>query len=169
MDGKKISSTTGMIPSQIVEALRKYAKRNGQIEILLLYGSIVNGNFQSHSDVDLAVCADRPLSTDALGDIMSDLSTLIDRRIDLIDLHKAEGLILYKIMTKNIQLKADSKLLLRFFSKALGYREDYKPHQDMMRDAKIKRFVNGSSIGTENDQSCRFQKYRIFHCHQAAI
>jgi len=60
--------------------------------------------------VDIAVSADRPLSEDRLLEAGAELSTLLDRPVDVLDLFSTEGLILYKIMTGHIRIKIDAKM-----------------------------------------------------------
>jgi len=80
--------------------------------------------------VDIAVSADRPLSEDRLLEAGAELSALLDRPVDVLDLFSTEGLILYKIMTGHIRIKIEAALYVKYYSKALGFREDFKPLQD---------------------------------------
>jgi len=40
----------------------------------------------------------------------AELSTLLDRPVDVLDLFSTEGLILYKIMTGHFRIKIDAKM-----------------------------------------------------------
>ena len=71
---------------------------------MLLYGSVAKDRFKAHSDVDIAVSADRLLEDGV------ELSALLDRPVDVLDLFSTEGLILYKIMTGHIRIKIDTKM-----------------------------------------------------------
>ena len=138
-----------MNSEKIISILKDYAfgpaASSGEpFKLMLLYGSVAKDRFKAHSDVDIAVSADRPLSEDRLLETGAELSALLDRPVDVLDLFSTEGLILYKIMTGHIRIKIDAALYVKYYSKALGFREDFKPLQDMMREARIGRFIHGS-------------------------
>jgi hypothetical protein len=70
--------------------------------------------------------------------------TALGQEVDVVDLYRAEGLILYRIIVEGRRIKTDAGLYVKYQSKALGYREDFKPLQDMVRNARIRRIINGS-------------------------
>ena len=111
---------------------------------MLLYGSAAKESFGRHSDVDIAVAGSTALDRVLLYSTRAELSVLLGREIDLIDLYRAEGLILYKVMTGSKRVKLDAALFVKNKRKALRYKEDFKPIQDKLRNARIRRFVYGS-------------------------
>ncbi len=128
----------------VFEKLSEYFKNKPEIKLAVLYGSAAKGNLRNSSDIDIAVSGREALDRDLLFSASSEISLLLGREIDLLDLHRVEGLILYRIMTEGKRIKTDATLYVKFQGKALGYFEDFKPLQDMMRKARIERFINGS-------------------------
>ena len=118
-----------------------YFARLSEVRLALLFGSIAGGQFNEHSDVDIAI--DGSFSLEDLLTMQRDLSILCKREIDIIDLKKAEGIILHRIMTKGLRIKNDAGLFVHYLKKALYYREDFYPLQKIVQDNTIRRFVNG--------------------------
>lgn len=131
-------------PEQIVERLRSFFAEKSEIKLVLLYGSAAKGCFNERSDIDIAVAGDRPLGFEARASLSASLLREFDRDIDLIDLNRVEGLILHRAVTQGIRVKTDPALFVRFLSKAYGYQEDFQPLQDMMRTARLRKFIDGS-------------------------
>jgi predicted nucleotidyltransferase len=129
---------------EAIERTRAYFLGKEEIQLAIVYGSAAKKGFNERSDIDVAVSGASVLDRDLLMDMAAELSEATGREVDMIDLHRAEGLILYRVMTEGQRVKTDRNLAVKFGSKALGYREDFKPLQDMMRDARIRRFIHGS-------------------------
>lgn len=75
--------------------------------------------------------------------LQSELSLLCKREIDLADITKAEGLFIYQIMTTGIKIKISKPVFVRYLGKALGFKEDFLPALQELRQQRIKRFING--------------------------
>ena len=66
-----------------------------EIQLVILFGSTATGRGHAASDLDLAVCADRPLDTAAA---TAELMRLLHvNEIDLVDLRRASPLLAYEI------------------------------------------------------------------------
>jgi len=124
--------------------LTEYFNGRPDFRLVLVYGSAAKGNFRATSDVDIAVANDGAIDRELLCGTAAELSVLLGREVDMIDLYRAEGLILYRVMVEGRRIRTDGSLFVKYKAKALGYREDFKPLQDMMRNARIWRFVHGS-------------------------
>jgi uncharacterized protein len=129
---------------EAIERTRAYFLGREEVLLAIVYGSAAKKGFNERSDIDVAVSGASALDRDLLMGMAADLSEATGREVDLIDLHRAEGLILYRVMTEGKRVKTDRNLAVKFGSKALGYREDFKPLQDMIRNARLRRFINGS-------------------------
>ncbi len=82
--------------------LSKIAK-DFSLKLLLLFGSKVKGNFKEDSDVDLAFLAFKDLSSKDFLELTVKLSQHFKKEVDLVDLKKANPLLLYQI-AKNCKL-----------------------------------------------------------------
>jgi predicted nucleotidyltransferase len=66
--------------------LRQVLERHPFIRLTILFGSVAKGTAGFESDLDIAVSATRPLSTDDMMSLIGDLAEMSGRPIDLIDL-----------------------------------------------------------------------------------
>ena len=127
------------------ETLRRrfseYFETINNVRLALLYGSIVEERLNQHSDIDIAVGGS--ISPEDLLTMKRDLSVLSGREIDIMDLRKAEGIILHRIMTKGLRIKDDTELFVHYLKKALYYIEDFYPLQKMVQNAQIRSFIDG--------------------------
>ena len=128
----------------VIEIFRSYFDQKADFRLVLLYGSAAKSCLGKHSDIDVAVSGSKPLDRELLYSATAELSRLIGREVDMIDLHLVEGLILYHVMTEGKRIKTDANLFVKFRLKALGYKEDFKPLQEMMRGARLRRFMHGA-------------------------
>ncbi|MCX6789586.1 MAG: nucleotidyltransferase domain-containing protein, partial [Candidatus Gribaldobacteria bacterium] len=84
---------------KIKEIAQKY-----NLEMVLLFGSQVNGRAKPDSDVDIAYSAQKQLSTDERIDLNNDLGDLFHKDIvDQVDIRSANPLLLHEI-SQNSQL-----------------------------------------------------------------
>ncbi len=128
----------------VLETVNAFFADKSVFRLVIVYGSAVRGTLGKHSDVDVALAGDGALDRDALHATAASLSAALGREVDVVDLYRAEGLILYRIIVEGRRIKTDAGLYVKYQSKALGFREDFKPLQDMVRNARIRRFINGS-------------------------
>jgi len=129
--------------SEAIAVVDGYFAELDAFKLVLVYGSANSKHFGPSSDVDIAVAGATPLDSDLLLSTQAELSSLLGRSVDLIDLWNVEGLILHRAITGGKRVKTDPGLFVRFNSKALGYREDFLPLERAMRQARIKRFIDG--------------------------
>ncbi len=95
------------------EKIKKIAQKYN-LEIVLLFGSQVNGRAKPDSDIDIAYSAQKLLSTKEKIDLNNDLCDFFKKDIvDQVDIRNANPLLLYEI-------SQNSKLL---FGKKIGYLE----------------------------------------------
>lgn len=130
--------------NEAMERIRDFFTRRPDIKLAIVYGSAARNRLAAHSDIDIAVGGIGVIDPDNLMDLAAGLSAELGREIDLVDLRRVEGLLLHRIMTNGKRVKTDPALFVKFLMKAYGYREDFKPLQDMIRAERIGRFVNGS-------------------------
>ncbi len=84
----------------------KILKENGATEIYI-FGSIVNGNFNKNSDIDIAI---RGIKQENFYKIASMLMFEIEKEIDLVDLDDENNRFAQMILKGNSLIKVDSIL-----------------------------------------------------------
>lgn len=127
-----------------IERVRDYFGGKEVFRLVIVYGSAARGRFLPSSDVDIAVAGTNVLDKHVLATAQSELSLVLGRPVDLIDLNRVEGLILHRAIARGVRIKTDPTLFVKFHTKALTWREDFQPLQRLMRDARIRRFIDGS-------------------------
>ena len=131
---------------EAIEKLKHILKYRSEVEVCLLFGSAAEKNdIPERSDYDIAVCGNQEFETNYLADLQLDLSEVLKRDVDLLDLSRLDGLILMKVLTSGQKIvNKKPELLARHIKRMLFYREDMYPNYRMMQEAKIKRFAYGS-------------------------
>lgn len=125
------------------QVLTDYFDKHEEILLARLFGSVAQGRETAKSDVDVAVCGMKPLTAEQLVSMQQDLESLCGREVDLSDLQAAEGLFLYKIMTKGCPLKHQPEIHHHYAMKALCFYEDFYPLVRRMQLERVRRFCNG--------------------------
>lgn len=110
---------------KILEISQKYS-----IELILLFGSMVDGQFHKKSDYDVAYLSGRNLNLEEESMLIIDLSSIFgSENIDLVNLRTAPALLLYKI-TDKCQVLYEAKPILFYSLKAYAFKryiEEAKP------------------------------------------
>ena len=128
---------------RLQQVLPEYFAGQENILFARLFGSVAQGKETASSDVDVAVHGDSLLTPDQLVSLQQELETICHREVDVCDLRTAEGLFLYKIMTKGCALKHQSEIHHHYVMKALNFYEDYYPLVRRMQLERVRRFCNG--------------------------
>jgi predicted nucleotidyltransferase len=81
-------------------AIERLLARHPDIAIAILFGSMATGHARFDSDLDLAVSATTPLTSQARLDLIEDLALAFGRPVDLIDLDQLHGPLLHQILTR---------------------------------------------------------------------
>ncbi len=132
---------------EAIEVVRSYFSGRGVFKLVLVYGSAAKGHFTDASDVDVAVAGDDALGQMLLFEAGVELSALLGRPVDLVDLNAVEGLILKEAVTCGVRVKTDPELFVKFHTKVLIHTEDFLPLKRAMQDARIERFIHGQGSG----------------------
>ena len=130
--------------------IKKVFKKFPEIEIVTLFGSASKGQLQQDSDIDIAVAANRKLSSEMRTDIYMALEQSLARDIDIIDLNAVNGLILQKALCSgDIIIKKSIPLLARLLKKMWYDQTDMMPKTMMIMENQVKRFIDGQANHTQ--------------------
>lgn len=112
----------------IINELKQFLEEYPSIHTAILYGSYANGKTHPGSDLDIAIAEEVKMKRDRKLELYNRLYeiTYIEK-IDLIDLHSVDGLILREILTKGRVLKKNTLFQSRLLQKMLGYMADFYP------------------------------------------
>lgn len=122
------------------------------LHTIVLYGSAARGELRTggemESDVDVAVAGTEPLSIGRRLELADLLADALDRKVDLVDLHRMHGLILKEILTTGVFLR---KQRPEFVAAKMIEMYDYElflaPQLRAARRERIRRFAAGERLG----------------------
>ncbi len=130
--------------AQIADAVLGEIRESDGVLLCILFGSAARGRMTESSDVDLAVAGSGRFSTDHLADLQVRLSRAVGREIDILDIHRLEGLILKKALEGGVVIiKKDRSLYAHFIKKALFFDADFLPLTRRILKGRAERFARG--------------------------
>ena len=116
-----------------------------KINLVILYGSFAEGKETAKSDIDLAIASSLAISAEDRVEIALAVSKMTDREVDVIDLNRANGVLLREILIKGkVLLKNDSEIYHQLLKKHLYYQADFMPLLNMILTKRRKKFIHES-------------------------
>jgi uncharacterized protein len=114
-----------------------------EVVIGILFGSASKNELTFESDVDLAVAGHKPLEAAVKKDLHEALAVELMRPVDLIDLQKTNGLLLYQAMTKgNLFYCKDRYLYGELIKKMLFNQADMMPYHKRILKERRERWIS---------------------------
>lgn len=113
------------IDLQLKEALEQFP----QIRLAVLFGSTALGRQQPRSDLDIAVAANRPLTTHEKIAIIGALAERTGRPIDLVDLSGAAEPLLGQVVRHGRRILGSDTLYGELISRHLFEQADFMPYR----------------------------------------
>lgn len=114
----------------------------------LLFGSYASGTQNRLSDVDIALHVNKEIDLFAIGEIISDLETTLDKKVDLVilnELYKKSPLLAYNIYKNHKPIFiGDIEQYKGFKINSLHYFMDFKHVIDEQNDAFRQRIKDGN-------------------------
>ncbi len=107
-----------------------------------VFGSMARGTETPDSDLDLAVQADRPLTTDQRIAITEALALAFNRPIDLIDLRTVGQPLLYQIISGGIQVVGARHLWGDLMYRSIMENEDFVPYQKRILEGRRRAWMS---------------------------
>ncbi len=127
----------------VKKILKDFFSAEEYIQLAILYGSFAKGTQTTASDVDIAVGGLEKLSPEVLVKLNLELSKLLNREVDLVDLNNISGTILTQVLTKGTVLKKENiGLYAELIRKMLYFEEDMAPNIRYILDYRREKFLN---------------------------
>ena len=89
-----------MAEAGILQALRGVIDAEPAIRVAYLFGSCARGDSGPTSDVDVALLADQRIDLTDLAAIGARIGTVVDRRVDVVDLRSAPPLLCRQVVAE---------------------------------------------------------------------
>ena len=117
----------------LLDKLRAALEPVPGIQIALVFGSAAVGRLTPSSDLDLAVAMDKPLTDEDREAVIDRTSAASGRDVDLIDLHRAHGLILREAICRGrVLFCRDRTLHAGLMQRMWGEQADFQPVVDRL-------------------------------------
>jgi uncharacterized protein len=112
----------------MVNTLAKLFEPHSTISVALLFGSCATGTQTFDSDIDVAVLAENPISSEYKIKLVEELATATGRAIDLIDLRTAGQPLLGQILKNAIRLKGIDSDMASLYIRNVIEVADFMPY-----------------------------------------
>jgi predicted nucleotidyltransferase len=113
-----------------------------EIEQVVLFGSLARGRARPDSDLDLAVEALRPLTSDEKIAMIEALALACSRPVDLVDLKTAGQPLLTQVVISGVRLKGSDTAWARLVYRNIIDNEDFVPLQQRILKARQAAWIN---------------------------
>lgn len=126
-----------------IEAVQEVLEQHPELETAIAFGSVADGSARADSDLDLAVSAGEPLSTDARITLIEELAAATGRPVDLIDLSRAGEPLLGEIVTRGKRLAGSDEAFARLLTRHLFDQADFLPYRDRILAERRQAWIGG--------------------------
>lgn len=110
---------------KLVADVAEYLEKVAHVKLAVLFGSYGTSRFHEKSDLDIAVAFSASMSLEDRLRIQSELSTLVKREVDLLDLQSCHGAILQEALCKGQMLvKKDPEIYALLLKRMMYEAED---------------------------------------------
>ena len=135
-----------MAEPSILQALRRVIDGDPAIRVAYLFGSCARGDFGPTSDVDVALLGGQPIDLTDLAAIGTRLGSVVDRRVDVVDLRSAPPLLCRQVVAEGeLLLERDPLLRFDFEQEAVRRCEDTRPLRAQQQQLLRERLADGRS------------------------
>jgi predicted nucleotidyltransferase len=114
----------------IDEQLREVLSGFPQIKLAILFGSVASGTAKAHSDLDLAVIAEKPLQAVEKIQIIEALAMATGRPIDLVDVYAAPEPLLGQVLKHGRRILGSDQAYAKLLYRHLIEQADFVPLQN---------------------------------------
>ena len=130
--------------NDIFEQVKKVLLRRADLKLVIVYGSVVTEAFRNTSDVDIAVLLENPMDADDKLDLLGELSNVLKRDVDLVDLYKLNGVLLKQILTKGVIIfKLNDSFVYKLLKRMIYNQSDFMPYYHREVKNRVEDFING--------------------------
>lgn len=130
-----------MAQSSIARAL-DFLADDPDLLLVMIFGSMADGNPQIGSDIDVAVYPKKKLSSQQRQKISDQIACATGRTVDLVDLTDADGALLRQILRKGrIVFSKQTGVLGHLSERLLGWQEDFEPQLNAMLETRLQLFI----------------------------
>jgi predicted nucleotidyltransferase len=120
----------------------KWAKKRGDIDLMIIFGSRAKGRERPDSDLDLGIWLSSNWSVNFHRECVEKTTQFMPSAIDLIDLSKIAGPLLQEILCNGKKIyQQQDHLIGVLYVRLMDWRTDFMPAWENMLDQRRKRFL----------------------------
>jgi predicted nucleotidyltransferase len=123
------------------DAIKPVLARRPWLRLALVFGSVAKGSASAHSDVDVAVLADAPLSAEQHLALVGDLAEATGRAVDLVDLRTAGEPLLGEILVHGRRLLGSDQAFGDLLSRHLLDAADFLPCAERIVEQRRRAWI----------------------------
>jgi len=113
--------------SKNVRSLKIFFNEREEILLAFLFGSFASNRIHSSSDIDIGILFKTVPDIDAINHVTEELSSILQREVDLVVLNQASPVVKMQILKKGILLyTCDKKYFHHFFTETVNQYDDLK-------------------------------------------
>ena len=128
--------TTVSIP-QVQAALAKHP----EIELAIVFGSLVHGEVRRDSDIDVAVQLPTPLDADQKMQLIADIAAMTGRPVDLVDLRTVGEPLLGQILKHGHRIRGEAADLVPLMQRHVYAMEDFMPNVERTLEERKRAWI----------------------------
>ena len=129
--------TTQDIDQQIRDVLQCHP----EISLAILFGSLATGTAGPGSDLDLAVYAGKPITTEEKMKLIEDLALQIGRPVDLVDIKTAGLPVMGQIFSKGRRILGSDSLYATLLTRYQIDSADFMPIRQRVLEERRKKWI----------------------------
>jgi uncharacterized protein len=112
---------------KLVKSLKTFFKGRQEILLAFLFGSSARNRMRPSSDVDIGILFKTVPDLDAINDVAAELSSILQREVDLVVLNHASPILKMQILKNGILFYASGrKYFPQFFTDTVNQYDDLK-------------------------------------------
>jgi len=127
--------------TQIDATILQIMERHPHVQFAVLFGSLASGQARPESDLDIAVDAGRPLTTNEKMALIGDLALEIGRPVDLINLNGVGEPLLGQIVTGGRRVMGSVTHYAELIRKHLCEQADFMPYRSRILAERRRRWI----------------------------
>ncbi len=128
----------------VEERIEEVLQHHEHISLAIIFGSRASGQATASSDLDLAVAAERALSTTEKMSLIDDLAEHFGCPIDIIDLMAVSGPIMQQALCKGrILIKKRPSLYAKLMLRMWYNQADVMPYYNRTLKKRVEAFAHG--------------------------
>ena len=125
-----------------LERLGAALAAESDVQVGVVFGSMARGEARLESDVDVAVLADRPLTSERRASLMELVASVTGRAVDLVDLRAAGVPLLRSALRKGrVLVRKDEGAYGRLVARMVADAEDLLPLQQRLLRERRERWI----------------------------